>query len=119
MLLRALAALVCTRLELWVVPFSILRKRPRVSCVPGPDAESVAWAIAAASRIVPRATCLVKALATHRLLAGFGHASDLCIGVAKGTSRFGAHAWVEFGGAVLVGGTDTEYVRLVRWGVTQ
>jgi Fe-S cluster assembly iron-binding protein IscA len=55
-------------------------------------------------------------LAAHRLLAEHGHDSDLRIGVAKsGAAGFAAHAWVECGGAVLVGQTDSEYSLLLEW----
>jgi hypothetical protein len=68
--------------------------------------DRIAWAIAVASRYVPRAqNCLVQALAAWTLLAGRHHAGLLHIGVTNGPDRrFRAHAWVEHDGKVLVGG---------------
>jgi len=54
------------------------------------------WAVASASRYVPRATCLVRALAAEALLIGQGYPVRLCIGVTReGENGLGAHAWVE------------------------
>jgi len=66
----------------------------------------------------------VQALAIYRLLARMGRDARLNIGVAKpphevggrkAAAGFGAHAWVECGGAVLVGASDTRYAPLVQW----
>jgi len=134
LLARAWLALACARLELAVAPFALLRKQPRVSRTQGADAGSAAWAIRTAARFVPRATCLVQALAAHRLLARLGYDSRLHIGVAKPprnapgagngpvedwASEFDAHAWVEYGGAVLVGVSETRYTPLVQWSGAQ
>jgi hypothetical protein len=76
----------------------------------------------------------VEALAAHRLLARFGHDASLNIGVAKPSrdvaqrkvvvrkawvAHFDAHAWVEYGGVVLVGGSDKQFIPLVRWSCAQ
>lgn len=70
-------------------------------------AARIAWAIGAGSRYVPRATCLVRALAGRRLLAAHGHRAHLRIGVAKST-ELQAHAWLEYEGRVLIGGGDLD-----------
>jgi len=64
-----------------------------------------------AGRNVPRATCLVRALAGQALLARYGHPTDLRIGVLKDQSekRVKAHAWLESQGLVLLGGTVGPY----------
>ena len=60
-----------------------------------------------ASRYVPRATCLVQALATQILLGRHGHAGQVHIGVALDEKLgFRAHAWVESQGEVLIGGSE-------------
>jgi hypothetical protein len=63
----------------------------------------VAWAVAVASRFVPKATCLVQALAGQALLARRGHAARLHIGVSKPEGRFEAHAWLEDEGRPILG----------------
>jgi len=66
------------------------------------------WAVTRAARFVPGASCLTQALSLQVLLARRGLHSRLCIGVRKGAaSAFEAHAWVERGGRVLIGGEDT------------
>ena len=64
-----------------------------------------------AGRNVPRATCLVRAMAGQALLARYGHPTDLRIGVLKDQSekRVKAHAWLESQGLVLLGGTVGPY----------
>jgi hypothetical protein len=64
-----------------------------------------------AGRNVPRATCLVRAIAGQAFLARYGHQTDLRIGVLKDQSekRVKAHAWLESQGLVLLGGTVGPY----------
>lgn len=78
---------------------------------------SIAWAVTVSSRYIPRATCLVRGLATQVLLAHEGIHSDLCIGVAKDDpSSFEAHAWVETDGTVVMGGPELDrYTRLTSF----
>ena len=74
------------------------------------------WAVRAAGRRVPGATCLVSSLALQRLLSRHGHASELHIGVARRDGAFAAHAWVVCDGQVLDGeGGDDAYTRLIAW----
>jgi hypothetical protein len=78
--------------------------------------ERLAWAVEIASRRMPRATCLCRALALQRLLAKNGHGSELRIGVEKNNDRFGAHAWLVRGGHVLIGASQLgKYELLVAW----
>jgi Transglutaminase-like superfamily len=71
--------------------------------------ERVAWAVAAASSFVPDgANCLIRALAAGRMLRRYGHDANLRIGVAKASPAGGltAHAWLESGGKVVIGGFE-------------
>jgi hypothetical protein len=80
--------------------------------------DRLAWAVEVASRRMPRATCLCRALALQRLLAKNGHDSELRIGVEKDNGRFGAHAWLIHDGQVLIGALQSEkYELLVAWAV--
>ena len=74
--------------------------------------EELVWAVAAASRRIPRATCLTQALALQRLLASEGRAAELKIGVAKDGSRLEAHAWLEADGKTLIGGDTSAFTPL-------
>lgn len=100
----------------------ILHTLPRDSSSPIKNSmSSIAWAVTVASQYIPRATCLVQGLATQVLLASEGIPSDLCIGVTKDDpAPFEAHAWVETGGRVIIGGPQQDrYTRLTsfEWGV--
>ncbi|MGB5086228.1 MAG: lasso peptide biosynthesis B2 protein [Methylocystis silviterrae] len=65
--------------------------------------DQVSRALARAARHVAGATCLSQALAGTVLLRRYGHRATLCIGVAKSEGEFGAHAWVECDGPVVIG----------------
>lgn len=75
----------------------------------------VAWAIDAASRLVFRPTCLVRAMAGRQLLTLKGYGSDVHVGVAQanGTS-FEAHAWLVSGDRIVLGGDADELSRFTR-----
>lgn len=123
LLLEALLLVSLIRLVLWVVPFRALRRSLyRLTDVPaaaggvtgrGLPPDRIGWAVAAASRYVPRATCLVQALAGRVLLERQGHPASLRIGVARDDERgnFEAHAWLECQGRVVIGGRQSERYR--------
>jgi transglutaminase superfamily protein len=109
------------RIGLWVLPFRSVHgairafgSHPRSRSDSGPPVERIVWAVGAADRVVPRTTCLVRALAAQALLARHGHASRLRLGVASGRGQaFEAHAWLEQDGHVLIGGpVEGRYVPL-------
>jgi len=112
---RALTILAAVRFALWLLPFKTLqrisakliqacaRKESRFST------ERRVWAVRVASRYVPRATCLTQALAAQVLLGLGGVPASVRIGVAKEKGGdFEAHAWLESGGKILLGGIDAE-----------
>jgi transglutaminase superfamily protein len=119
LILAAAGILAAIRIGLWALPFRWVQgairapgnRRPRDG---GPPVERIVWAVGAADRLVPRTTCLVRALAAQALLARRGHASQLRLGVAGGSGRaFEAHAWLERDGRVLIGGpVEARYVPL-------
>jgi len=76
--------------------------------------ERIAWAVRAAARYVPSATCLPQALAAELMLLGNGHPARVRIGMARTEDRaLEGHAWVESDGAVVVGGGDLARYTLV------
>jgi hypothetical protein len=109
LLLRATVLVAGVRLALWTMPFRwvrfVLGIRPAIS----PSLEAIrvkrlAWAVQAAARRIPGASCLTQALALQYLLARAGESAEVHIGVAKDDARgFEAHAWLEHRGAILVG----------------
>ena len=93
------------RLALWLLPWDRIIADPEVRPADGLSqhhAERRAWAVRAASRLVPRATCLTQALALCGWLQREGCRSIVQIGVANENGRFSAHAWVEYGGIPLL-----------------
>ena len=118
--LQALVLIWAFHAALQIVPFAWLRPVPRAlarvarrRAAARPLADFV-WAAAVAGRRVPRATCLARALAVHALLVLHGHPANVQIGVARGaTGEFEAHAWVECGTTIVVGGDEaTRFTRL-------
>jgi hypothetical protein len=88
--------------------------RPGFPAPDRPSAERIAWAVRAAARYVPGATCLPQALAARFLLARHGHPARLRIGVAVTDERaIAGHAWVESdAGVVLAGAEVARYAAL-------
>lgn len=108
------------RVALWVFPFqkvyqwTIHFREGGIGDRPL-DAKSVykvVWAVSAAARRVPRATCLTQALATQIMLGRRGHRASLQLGIMKSEAgKMDAHAWLERNGKVLIG----EDERFGRW----
>ncbi|HSL12429.1 MAG TPA: lasso peptide biosynthesis B2 protein [Actinomycetota bacterium] len=108
LLLRAFAWVVAMRIGLWVVPFSRLRRAAdRLGPAGAPAAPTrIAWAVEAAGRRVPAASCLTRALAADAMLRRAGRSPEIRLGVAKADDGVEAHAWLSLDGEVLVGGHD-------------
>jgi len=122
-LVTSLVVLTLIRVGLWIIPFRMLQRLlgylfspPKKAKQPSLPPEKVAWAVRAASRYVPSATCLAQALTVQALLTHHGIRSDLAIGVAReGESPITAHAWLEINGVVIIGGQERDrYCRLVK-----
>jgi len=122
LLMEALIVSASLRAALLVLPF---RRAESLACRAAGRSESLldpwqaAWAVSTASRVVPGATCLTRAMATRVMLARHGCPSSLHLGVRKHTrTGFGAHAWVESRGRVIIGATDDleEFTPLVAFG---
>jgi len=116
LLLEALRTVVLVRAGLWLLPFRTLHgfvgRRASSPATERPlrhSVEDIAWAVEAASRRVPRATCLTQALAGTLLLAAHGHAATLRVGVARSDDgEFRAHAWIESEGEAVLGDPRTD-----------
>jgi hypothetical protein len=117
--LRAFGLVVSVRIALWVLPSRLLLRHVarRVRRAPAPADTSllvkrIGWAVRAASRRVPDASCLTQALSVQLLLARHGYSSELKIGVLRDSvTGFAAHAWVLVDGQVLVGGRGVDRYR--------
>jgi hypothetical protein len=64
-----------------------------------------------------KALCLPRALAAQAMLRRRGIASRLCLGVAREGDALAAHAWIELGQEMIVGGAEApRFTRLVEFG---
>ena len=124
LLAKALVAVVAARLRLKLRPFrpGMGEARPRsVTKETQLSPERIAWAVDRVSDRVGNATCLVRALAAHGMLGRHGFSSCVRIGVVAGERRekgssLVAHAWIELGGRILLGGPDvSRYTPLLTW----
>lgn len=71
---------------------------------------TISWAVIAASRFVPGATCLVQAIVGRRLLLRHGYPAELKIGVTRDAQgAFAAHAWLVSEDQVLIGQDARRY----------
>lgn len=115
LLLVAGSTVLAVRIGLYLLPFRRLHELARRPALPPARAsgvhapERIAWAVAAAARLVPRASCLTQAVAAQRLLERAGHPVQLRMGVGKDEGGgVIAHAWVERDGTVLIGDIGLE-----------
>ena len=120
-LFKAAAWLVLWRVLLIAAPFTRVQqlvswaRGGRAPGCPGAPAPSrIGYLVAAAANLIPGTTCLPRALATQVLLGRHGHGAELRIGVKKDSEgEFQAHAWVEAGGRVVIGGPEVTGYRLI------
>ncbi len=116
LLAHALFVVIVVRLALRLLDIGWLRRWAARAGAGSRPCNRIVWAVRAAARRVPGATCLVSSLALQRLLSRNGHPSELHIGVARRDGALAAHAWVVCGGEVLDGeGGDDAYARLIAW----
>jgi hypothetical protein len=121
LLVQATLYLGIIRIWLWLFSFSRVEKLVDFLVDHYPAGSSgkypvgrIPWGINQAGRLIPRSTCLVRALATQVFLAGCGYPSSLCIGVAKGgEAGFEAHAWVEMDGRAVIGEPEPSHYTLL------
>ena len=129
LLLKAALLLFLAEAGLHLIPFrffkSLFSGSPRRSgkgVVPDRSLYlNIGWAVsAAAGRLPGTHRCLPQALAAQMLLRWYGAPSRIRIGVAKDSfDRFQAHAWLESGGKIVVGGQGVkQYVPLAVLGET-
>lgn len=103
------AALLHAQVTVWRRPAGALVRPAKTptdaasSEVASPEVEALADAVRRAARYSPlRPQCLVRAIALARLLRARGYAgARVRVGVRRQGERMVAHAWVEYGGAVV------------------
>lgn len=120
-LFRCLLVVATVRVGLTV--FSYNRVRAMVTrlnarqCASMGELRLVAWGVAAAARFVPGATCLTQALSGQYLLARKGNASNIRIGIERGTGeQLKAHAWLVSDDHIVLGGSVDGFAHLIDHG---
>lgn len=75
------------------------------------DAEHIPWAVETGATVIPAAvTCLPRAVVCQAMLAARGVETKIRLGVDP-ADDFAAHAWVERGDEVLIGGDVADFDR--------
>jgi hypothetical protein len=115
---RCLLAVTAVRLGLSLLSYRALRrwlpKAASGTAASETAARRIVWGVDRASRLVPGATCLVRAVAAQAILARAGYHSQVRIGVnSDERGNFIAHAWLIGGDRVLLGGAPHELDRYV------
>jgi hypothetical protein len=125
LLLRGLVLVAAVRLALWTLPFRRVRsffaetRHPVSPVLASIRVTRLAWAVQAAAKRIPGASCLTQALSLQYLLARAGRSAQVRIGVAIDRSEitaraFESHAWVEYRGEVILGNNgELERYRLM------
>jgi hypothetical protein len=119
---RVVFLVAAVRIALWVVPFQRLRRfiatieNLPFSVPADMPVSRLVWAVQAASRRIPAASCLTQSIALQCLMTHAGRSSQIHIGVTKDQEKgFQAHAWVEYEGAILLSDAAeaNRYVKLL------
>jgi len=116
---RALALVAGVRVALSLLPYRTVEqalnpKRP-ARRLPSVEAtwqyrQRVLWSVGVAARhLLRRKPCLTQALVARWLLARVGQQAEMRIGVHKEGKEIRAHAWLEQGGHVILGGSDSPF----------
>jgi hypothetical protein len=120
LLVQAGALVGTVRVALWVLPSRWIIKyvtqlagESAMRRPPSGHLRDVLWAVEAASRRMPDASCLTQAVTALLLMRRHGYAARFCVGVARAPGgTLDAHAWLERDGAIVIGRMAQPFVRL-------
>jgi hypothetical protein len=104
---RALLWVLPYRAVVWLIEATAMPPRGRPPA-PSASAARIAQDIARVARVVPRATCLVQALAGQWLIVRAGAPVALQYGVTFGERGIEAHAWLESDDRVILGAEEAD-----------
>ncbi len=120
---EATVMLILARLAVRIVPAARLfawTSRPprRIKRFAADEIGWVSWSIdTIGGKPWMKALCLPRALAAQAMLRRRGIASLLCLGVASNGGALAAHAWIEIGPDMIVGGAEaTRFTRMAAFG---
>lgn len=108
---RAAGLLAVARARLWLRPYREVGAWAAAGRPAAADPQAARRAVERGARLVPGATCLVRALAARRLLG----AGEVVMGVGGRPGGIEAHAWLELDGRRVVGDFEPgRYVPVAR-----
>lgn len=115
--IEALFWVIVIRLMVWIFPFKFVQKSVQKIAnyflssdnVHIVSISSLRVIIVVVSRYVPRATCLVQAMAGYILFSKYGYTTSIKIGVLDQNGEFEAHAWLENGNSVVLGESEKDF----------
>lgn len=112
----ALLWVIRIRIMLWMFHFSTVQNRvQKIACNYNSTPKNTITMnrlrimIMVASKYVPRATCLVQALAGYILFSKYGYNTSIKIGVLNENGEFEAHAWLEHDEKVVLGESEKNF----------
>ena len=118
--IESLLWIIWIRIMLWIFPFTTVQSKVQEKVLKHNSAQKqvitmsrLRIMIVAASRYVPRATCLVQALAGYILFSKYGYNTSIKIGVLTENGEFEAHAWLEHDEKVVLGESEKNFATIL------
>lgn len=115
--------LIIIRIMIWIFPFhSVKKKVQKIAGNVNPHVNNAVSMsklrvmIALSARYIPRATCLVQALAGFILFSKYGYETSIKIGVLTENGEFEAHAWLEHDDKVVLGESEKGFKTIMDIG---
>jgi len=111
------------RVMIWLFPFNYVQKKVQnivSGTQPGENhpisISGLRAMILVSARYIPRATCLVQALAGFILFSKYGYDTSIKIGVLTENGEFEAHAWLEHDDKVVLGESEKGFKTIMAIG---
>lgn len=119
--LKSLYWVFMVRIMVWMFSFPVVKSKVQKKASRyDPDVKHpVARAklrimIMQSARFVPRATCLIQALAGYIMFSKYGYNTSIKIGVLAENGEFEAHAWLEQDEKVVLGESEKEFKTILN-----
>uniref|UniRef100_UPI0024936DFD lasso peptide biosynthesis B2 protein n=1 Tax=Methanobacterium formicicum TaxID=2162 RepID=UPI0024936DFD len=114
--LKSLYWVFMVRIMVWMFSFPVVQSKVQKKAIRyDPDVKhpvartKLRIMIIQSSRFVPRATCLIQALAGYILFSKYGYYTSIKIGVLAENGEFEAHAWLEQDEKVVLGESEKDF----------
>jgi len=117
---EAIFWVILIRLLIWIFSFDFVKKKiQKIASHYTPTTKHTVsmsrlrLLIMSTARYIPRATCLVQALAGYILFSKYGYTTSIKIGVLNENGEFEAHAWLENGNSVVLGESEKYFITIM------